>query len=134
MSRKEAREEVFKLVYAYCLNKENDVFMMQHALHDDKVKEESSYLITTYEGIIESFHTLCGEIEEASKGFGLDRLYKVDLSILLVAAYEIKNREDIPVAVSVNEAVCLAKKYSAEKSASFINGVLATLVKKYGRK
>ena len=133
MGRKEAREEVFKLMYAYCLNKENDMYMLEHALQDVRVQSESEYVVSVYEGIMKDFDSLCEEIEATAKGFGLERLYKIDLAILLVATYEIKERKDIPVAVSVNEAICLAKKYSTEKSASFINGVLASIVKKYGR-
>ena len=56
-------------------------------------------------------------------------MYKVDLAILVVAVYEIKNEKEIPVAVSINEALNLAKKYSTEKSAGFINGVLANFAK-----
>ncbi|NLA83361.1 MAG: N utilization substance protein B, partial [Clostridiales bacterium] len=48
----------------------------------------------------------------------------VDLSILRLAVYEILYRDDIPVNVSINEAVELAKKYSGEKTGSFINGIL----------
>ena len=53
-----------------------------------------------------------------------DRIAKVDLSILRLAVYEILYRDDIPVNVSINEAVELAKKYSGEKTGSFINGIL----------
>lgn len=50
---------------------------------------------------------------------------KVDLSIIRIAVYEIKYEDDIPFKVSVNEAVELAKKYGADESPAFVNGILA---------
>lgn len=52
---------------------------------------------------------------------------KVDLTIIRLAVYEMRYEEDIPVAVSINEAVELAKKYGTDDSASFVNGILAKL-------
>ena len=49
----------------------------------------------------------------------------VDLAVLRVAIYEIKHREDIPVGVSINEAVEIGKKFGTDKSGAFINGLLA---------
>ena len=54
---------------------------------------------------------------------------KVDLSILRLAAAEIIYMDDIPDAVAINEAVSMAKKFSAEESGSFINGILGNIVK-----
>ena len=57
-----------------------------------------------------------------------DRMPAVDLAILRLALTEIHYMENIPVSVSINEAVNMAKKFSTEKSASFINGVLGKIV------
>ena len=62
-------------------------------------------------------------------GFSLDRIFKVDKAILLVALYEIFFIPTIDYKVSVSEAINLAKKYSTEKSAKFINGILAKVEK-----
>ena len=67
-------------------------------------------------------------IDQYAGSFAYERLYKVDLSILLLATYEILYT-DIPFKVSVNEAVELAKTYSTEKSAAYINGILASIIK-----
>ena len=80
-------------------------------------------------GVIQKYDELCGFISENSEGFAFDRIYKVDLAILLVALYEIKYMKSIPVKVSINEALNLAKSYSTENSNKFINGILAKLVK-----
>jgi N utilization substance protein B len=68
-------------------------------------------------------------ISKATEGYVIKRIYKVDLAILVDAIYEIKYLNE-PVPVIINEAVELAKKYSNEKSPSFINGVLSKIVNK----
>ena len=59
----------------------------------------------------------------------MDRLAKVDLSTLRIAIYEILYREDIPIEVSINEAVETVKKFSNEDSFKFVNGVLGSFVR-----
>jgi N utilization substance protein B len=54
---------------------------------------------------------------------------KVDLTLIRLAAYEMKYEEDVPVKVAINEAVELAKKYGTDDSPAFVNGVLARLAK-----
>ena len=58
----------------------------------------------------------------------LNRISKMDLSVLKLAIYEIKFSE-VPYKVSINEAVELAKKYGEDKSKKFVNGILASIVK-----
>ena len=73
----------------------------------------------------------CDELITASTiKWGLDRLSFVDKSILRLAVYQLKFCEDIPPKVTINEAVELAKKFSTEKSPSFVNGVLDAVLKK----
>ena len=67
-------------------------------------------------------------IETKAKSWTIDRIAKMDLPILRVAIFEIKHREDIPVGVSINEAVELAKKFGSDDSAKFINGLLGQVV------
>ena len=68
-------------------------------------------------------------ISSKLKKWSIDRLSKVDLSILQLAVFEILYIDDIPSKVSVNEAVNLAKKYGENNSPSFINGVLGSILK-----
>ena len=75
-----------------------------------------------------------GKIEEiddviagVAEGWKINRLSKVDLTIMRLAYYEMKFDDDIPVIVAINEAVELAKKYGGDDSSSFINGILAKL-------
>jgi N utilization substance protein B len=68
-------------------------------------------------------------IDAASEHWDVGRISKVDLAILRVATAEIKHMPDIPVGVSVNEAVELAKKFGGDGSFRFINGVLGKIVR-----
>ena len=125
MGRVETREELFKRVFAYSLTKE-----VEKDTEEESKTIEKDYLERAYSGIIEKYDEIVGEIATFTKGYLIDRVYKVDLAILVVAVYEIKYECDIPTAVSINEALNLAKKYSTEKSSGFINGVLANFAKK----
>lgn len=69
------------------------------------------------------------QISKNSKGWGIDRLVKMDRDILRIAITELLYLDDIPVAVTIDEAVELAKKYSTEESSAFINGILREVVK-----
>ena len=127
MGRAQSRESVFKLIFEFCMNKEKDEELFNEILSE--AKDEASYITTLYEGVIDKYDELCEDISKNIKNFSFDRIFKVDLAILLVALYEIKYMKNIPDAVSVNEAVKLSKIYSTEKSYSYINGVLSNFVK-----
>ena len=128
MGRVETREMLFKLVFEYALIKEKNETIMDDVLEQDKLDKD--YLVKAYDTIVNEFDALTEEIAQNTKGYNKDRIFKIDLALLVVALYEIKNVDSIPVAVSINEALNLAKKYSTEKSAGFINGVLANIVNK----
>ena len=127
MSRSNAREAVFKLIFEYVFNKEENYDLLAETI--EEIKEEESYIREVYSGIISHYDDICEYISNTSIGFSFDRIFKVDLAILLVAVYEIKYIDSIPVKVSINEALNLAKNYSTEKSNKFINGILSGLVK-----
>ena len=75
-------------------------------------------------GVCDNLKELDGLIGKTSKNWRLQRIAKVDRCILRIAAYELLYRDDIPPKVSINEAVDLAKKFGAEESGAFINGIL----------
>ncbi len=130
--RKDARETAFRLVYGYLFDEAKTDSLEERLCSFDDVtldEEDRKYVKDVFEGVEENSAALKEYIEKNAIGYKLDRIYMVDMAILLVALYEIKYREDIPEKVSCNEAVELAKKYSTEKSPSFINGILATVLK-----
>ena len=72
-------------------------------------------------------------IEEHSHNWRLDRMARVDRSVLRVAVYELRFREDIPKKVTLNEAVELGKRFGTEESSAFINGVLDRIAQAVGK-
>lgn len=128
MSRRTIRENVFKLAYetAVCgeINELTVDAVTQNIDEDDK-----SYFDKVFYGIADNREKLEGIIKRYARAYEFERLYKVDIAILLVAIYEIIYMDDIPYKVSVNEAVELAKAYSTDKSAGYINGILASVIK-----
>lgn len=128
MSRKEAREQVFGLVFEFCFTGERNQLSLDSILSVPENVKEAEYITDVYNGVIENYDSLCEKIAANSNGFSLNRIFKVDLAIMLLASYEFLHY-NLPPAVAINEAVNLAKKYSTSKSATFVNGVLASLVK-----
>ncbi|CAB4591451.1 unannotated protein [freshwater metagenome] len=72
---------------------------------------------------------LDAEIVTFAKGWALDRMPALDRAILRLAIYELRSRPDVPVAVVIDEAVELAKRFSTDDSGRFVNGVLAAVAK-----
>lgn len=131
------RELLFRLVYSGFFEvKEADfsqlILSCQEEM-DTKVKEkDQERLLQAYQWILERRYDIQYSYEAYLENWTFDRLTKVDGSLLLVAAYELSERDDAPYAVVINEAIELAKKYGGEGSSKFINGVLAGFVKGNG--
>tara|TARA_B100000029_G_scaffold425712_1_gene434245 strand:+ start:4006 stop:4515 length:510 start_codon:yes stop_codon:yes gene_type:complete len=79
---------------------------------------------TLINGVLDRVEELDSIISKEVKNWDIDRIAKVDRSILRLAIYEMFYREDIPPVVTINEAIDIAKKFSTEKSGSFVNGIL----------
>lgn len=130
MSRKIARDIALKLIYEYTVNgRKNELTYRSLTSSEDLSSDDLLYLNAVYNGVADNYDTLTGVIAANTEGYRIERIYKVDLAILLLSVYEIKFYDGISGAVSANEAVELAKTYSAEKSYSFVNGVLAKIIK-----
>ena len=89
--------------------------------------EEYAYLTSRFKAVAEKLEEIDGVLSEAASGWKLNRMSKVDLTILRLAVFEMRFDEDIPVKVAINEAVEMAKRFGGDESPSFINGVLAKL-------
>ena len=124
MSRRDARDIAFKLVFEYEFSKtENQDALEEYTAGMDA--DDVAFVKEVYFGVTSHYEELSSKIAENIEKFALDRLYKVDLAILMLAVYEICFVDSVPFKVSVDEALNLAKKYSTEKSGKYINGVLA---------
>ena len=89
--------------------------------------EEYAYLTSRFHAVVEKLDEIDAILSEASSGWKLSRMGKVDLTILRLAVFEMRFDEDIPVKVAINEAVELSKKFGGDESPSFVNGVLAKI-------
>jgi transcription antitermination protein NusB len=130
MARKQAREAAMALVYEWDAggtgeNDTVDTMMDELSLST----EDKAYAMEVFGGIKAHIEDIDERIGRVSKGWRVERMPRVDLSILRVAVYELLHREDIPKSVAANEAVEMAKAYSGEKSAPFINGILGSLIR-----
>ena len=132
MNRSAMRENAFKLVYSLEIQQEEnlkeqiDLFFESNSITDEETKK---YIKVVILGIKKEEDNIQNYIEQNLKSdWKLNRISKMDLSILKVAIYEIKYNQ-IPYKVAINEAVELAKKYGEDKSKNFVNGILASIVK-----
>ena len=128
MTRKQAREEAFILVFEKEFNDDSlqDVLSLAEEIRDIQADE---YIKKVFFGVYENIEAIDEIISNNAVGWSIKRITKTALAILRLAIYEIKYYDDIPVSVSINEAVELAKKYATKEDASFINGILSTVCK-----
>ena len=132
MRRSAIRELTFRLIYSLEIQKEEnleeqiELYLECNDVEDEEAKEYIKYVII---GIKEHIVEIQGLIEKNLKAdWKIDRISKIDLSLLKLAIYEIKYKK-IPYKVAINESLELAKKYGEETSKNFINGILASVVK-----
>lgn len=133
MNRKKSREYLMQLVYQMQISKESagevyDSFMENEDISKDGL--DLTYIKSCLIGIMTNKDILDEKISENLVNWKINRISKVNLSILRVAVYELIYKEDIPAKVAINEAIELCKEFSDEKSVSFVNGVLDKIYKK----
>lgn len=140
MNRRQAREAALCMIFDYSFhsddgdgNEQLELYLDNFQDKDEKnISEElrcDEYFTKVYFGVISNLSDLDAIIEENSKKWSSKRISRVSRSILRLALYEIKFVDDIPEEVSINEAVELAKKFDADESYSFVNGILGAYVR-----
>ncbi len=131
MNRSKARELAFKLLYQIEIQKEInrediELFFENNEIISNEVQE---YISDVVNGIGRESKTILDKISKNLKeDWEVERVSKVNLALLKLAIYEITYKQ-LPYKVVINEVVELAKKYGEETSHSFINGILASVVK-----
>lgn len=128
MTRKQAREEAFVLIFEKVFNPDSVQEILELA-NDVRGLEPNDYIKTVFFGVYENLEKIDNIISENAIGWSIQRISKTALSVLRLSLFEIMFMEDIPVAVSINEAVELCKKYATKEDASFVNGLLSTVAK-----
>lgn len=131
MSRKQIREQIFKILFCIDFHNreeiEEQIQLSMEELGEEKEKD-LNYIREKIHSIVEHIDEIDNLINENTEKWKTTRIAKAELTILRLAVYEMKYEDDIPVSVAINEAVELAKVYGADNGAGFVNGVLAKLV------
>ena len=145
MTRREAREHCFKMLFSadfYPDKEEAKEQLAQYAngpeeddadsqghmivLHKtDLSEEEAAHLTDRVSAVMDRIPEIDAQIDQVAAGWKTRRMGKVELTILRLALYEMKEDEEVPEKVAINEAVELAKKFGGKDSPAFVNGILA---------
>lgn len=128
MTRREAREALFKLIYERPFHAEESV----NDTAERKTREmtlDDPYITDGFFGTFEHIDEIDDLISESAIGWKIGRLSKVSHAIMRLACYEMLYTE-LPVRIAINEAVELAKKYDHDQAPSFVNGILNSIADK----
>ncbi len=131
MTRHEIREEIMKALFQANFYEEGEMKEQLENYFEDigpLSEEDMNYIEEKSNDLLSHIDEIDEIINQVSEGWKTSRMAKVDLTILRVAIYEIKY-EGLPEGVAINEAVELAKDFGTDSSSSFINGILAKVVK-----
>lgn len=128
MTRKEAREEAFIIVFEKIFRDDSIDDIISSAKEANLYKEDE-YASDVAFGVYENIEKIDELIAKNSKGWSISRISKVTLAAMRIAVYEIYFRDDVPVSVSINEAVEIIKKFASVDDSSFANGILGTIAK-----
>ena len=134
MNRRELRTHIFKILFEVEFrdpDEMTDLIKLYLSAIPDISIDDSAYITQKSMNIIDKISDIDKEINDVAHGWKTSRMNKVDLTILRLAVYEICYDEDVPAKVAVNEAVELSKEYSTTESATFVNGILASIVRKF---
>lgn len=128
MSRRELREQIFKLLFRIEFNSIEEMTEQERLFFEDEdaaQDKDADYILDKYHQIQQKLSEIDEQLNEKAEGWSTARMSKVDLTILRLAVYEIHYDDSVPTGVAINEAVELAKKFGQDASSGFVNGVLA---------
>ncbi|MBO7179076.1 MAG: transcription antitermination factor NusB [Clostridia bacterium] len=133
MTRHEAREQAFAVIFEKSFNESATFQEIIDAAEECGLVKVNGFAGALLKSVEDNIEKVDEVILENLVGWTLQRLPKVSLAVLRLAVAEIMFNEDVPANVSVNEAVEIAKTYGTVEDASYINGVLSSVVKKLNK-
>ena len=134
MNRKKAREYAYQMIFSYLFTNEKDEYILEKCNADkDLSNEDVEYINLTFNNATANLDEIKSCIQQYAIGYQLDRIYKPDLAVLILAIAEMKYNDEVPDSVAISEAVCIIKKYSTAKSGPFVNGILASVYKELNK-
>jgi len=129
MKRSSLREQIFKLLFRVEFNDTREMpeqEMLFFESGDISVNEsDRAYITRKCDAIIRKIPEIDQMLSEKIRGWTLDRIGRVELTILRLGVYEMLFDDEIPQGVAISEAVELARRFGADGAGSFVNGVLA---------
>lgn len=129
--RRDAREAVFALLFKDLFCNEYDSAFKKKIYTEFKLnKADEEFADLLYSTVKKNEQQLLDCLANLSNGFNLNRIFNTDKCALLIGLCEMTYFNDVPKIVAIDEAVALSKKYSAEKSQQFVNGILAEYKKR----
>ena len=134
MQRKIARENAFILIFESICKKDETAEEIFQKATEVRGLEFDDYVKNVFFGSYENSAKIDETIDAHIQGWKKDRLSPVSKAVLKLGCYEIMFLEDIPVRVSINEAIELSKKYDDEKAYSFVNGVLNSIGREFSER
>lgn len=125
MNRRTAREKTIQVLFQYDIGQTDIEQAIKFVLENKKTDPFFERLV---HGTLEHLQEIDEIIKAHLEKWSFDRVAYVDRAIIRLAVYEWKYEKDIPISVTINEAVELAKKYGTEDSGRFVNGVLSKIM------
>ena len=129
LTRREEREQAFILLFEKSFNEELTVSELYETAIENEIISESEFAKNLALKVTENIEAIDAAIEKNSVKWKMNRISKVALAVMRLAICEILFYDDIPVGVSINEAVELCKKYASKDDYSFVNGILSSIAK-----
>ena len=122
-------EETLKMVYDEL--REDGLPGVERIGKKEPDPEDREYITAALEGVLAHLEEIDALIEKTAKGWPIDRMSLVDLTILRLAVWEILFVEDVPGSVSIAEAMELTERFSDPEDKAFINGILGTILREH---
>lgn len=132
MKRRKAREHALQILFQLDIRKEKPTAALLKRFWDRDHPDEEirSFAEEIVKGTFKHIEKINRQIAVCTENWALERMATVDRNVLRMAVYEILFRLDIPVSVTINEAIEIAKKYGTEESGAFVNGILDSIARK----
>lgn len=133
ITRRAARECAVKALYSFEFNKDVDPVLWFATVCTEGEIPTNDFAASLFTGVVENKDAIDDKIAENAKGWKLERIAKMSLSVMRLCVYELMFTE-VPKPIAINEAIELAKAYDTDDAPAFINGVLNAVAKTLGGK
>ena len=131
MKRRRSREYALQILFQLELSggELNEDMLREFWEGNEEPEDVKAFTRDIVRATLENLNEIDAIIKKAAEHWSIERMAVIDRNILRAAAYELFYRPDIPNTVVINEAIEVAKKYSTQESAAFINGILDKLAR-----